>query len=257
MSRKSRRNRPAPQSPAPAQETKAPEDGGGRGVIIGLVVAAVAVIVAAVFLLDDRNTEAPTANISGDTTADTTADTSTATGAAEALASEHAPTLGDADAKVHIVEFIDPACETCALFYPAVKQLMDANPGRIRLSLRHVPFHQGSEFAVRVLEASREQNKYWETLETLLATQPRWAVNHVVQPNLVLQAIAPVGLDMDKLQADMQSPEVNDRLQRDRADAAALKVRATPEYYVNGQPLPSFGWEPLQALVRAELEAAY
>jgi protein-disulfide isomerase len=242
MSRKSRRNRPAPQSPAPVQEKKGPEDGGsGRGVIIALIVAAVAVIVAAVFLLDDRKTETPSAD----------------TGADAALASEHAPTLGDSDAKVHIVEFIDPACETCALFYPAVKQLMDANPGRIRLSLRHVPFHQGSEFAVRVLEASREQNKYWETLETLLATQPRWAVNHVVQPNLVLQAIAPVGLDMDKLQADMQSPEVNDRLQRDRADAAALKVRATPEYYVNGQPLPSFGWEPLQALVRAELEAAY
>jgi len=242
MSRKSRRNRPAPQSPAPAPETKAPEDGGsGRGVIIALVVAAVAVIVAAVFLLDDRKTETPSAD----------------TGADAALASEHAPTLGGSDAKVHIVEFIDPACETCALLYPAVKQLMDANPGRIRLSLRHVPFHQGSEFAVRVLEASRAQDKYWETLETLLATQPRWAVNHVVHPNLVLQAIAPVGLDMDKLQADMQSPEVNERLQRDRADAAALKVRATPEYYVNGQPLPSFGWEPLQALVRAELEAAY
>ena len=249
MSRKSRRNRPTPQSPAPAQEAKAPEDGGSGRVIIGLVVAAVAVIVAAVFLLDDRKTEAPTA--------DTSADSSTETAAAAALASEHAPTLGDSDAKVHIVEFIDPACETCALFYPALKQLMDANPGRVRLSLRHVPFHQGSEFAVRALEASRAQDKYWETLETLLATQPSWAVNHVVHPNLVLQAIAPVGLDMDKLQADMQSPEVEERLQRDRADAAALKVRATPEYYVNGRPLPSFGWEPLQALVRAELEAAY
>ena len=38
-----------------------------------------------------------------------------------ALASEHAPMVGDPDAKVHIVEFLDPACEACAAFYPLVK----------------------------------------------------------------------------------------------------------------------------------------
>ncbi len=38
-----------------------------------------------------------------------------------ALASEQAPTLGDPGAQVHIVEFLDPACETCAVFFPMVK----------------------------------------------------------------------------------------------------------------------------------------
>ena len=88
-----------------------------------------------------------------------------------ALASEHAPTAGAADAKVHIVEFLDPACGTCAMFYPMVKQWMNEVPGKMRLSVRHVPFHRGSDYAVRVLEASREQGKYWETLEALLSTQ--------------------------------------------------------------------------------------
>jgi protein-disulfide isomerase len=37
-----------------------------------------------------------------------------------ALASEHAPSQGNPDAKVHIVEFLDPSCETCAVFYPMV-----------------------------------------------------------------------------------------------------------------------------------------
>ena len=41
-----------------------------------------------------------------------------------ALASAHSPSLGSADAKVHIVEFLDPACETCAEFYPQVKRMM-------------------------------------------------------------------------------------------------------------------------------------
>jgi hypothetical protein len=44
---------------------------------------------------------------------------------------------------------------------------------------------------------------------------------------------------------------------RDRDDAMTLKVTATPEYFVNGRPLPEFGYEPLLALVREELERAY
>ena len=46
----------------------------------------------------------------------------------QALTRLHSPTLGNADAKVHIVEFLDPACGTCAQFSPFVKDLMAANP---------------------------------------------------------------------------------------------------------------------------------
>ena len=36
----------------------------------------------------------------------------------------HSPTLGPGYASVTIVEFFDPACETCRDFYPIVKNLM-------------------------------------------------------------------------------------------------------------------------------------
>ena len=171
-----------------------------------------------------------------------------------ALASEDAPTLGEAGAKVHIVEFLDPACGTCALFYPMLKGWMAEVPGQIRLSIRHVPFHDGAEHAVRVLEASRMQGKYWETLEALLATQREWVSNHVVQPDRILPAIAGVGLDVGMLQADMNSAEVTQRMEKDMQDSKVLKVVATPEYFVNGRPLPSFGQEQLANLVREELQ---
>jgi protein-disulfide isomerase len=174
-----------------------------------------------------------------------------------ALTRAHAPSLGDAGAKVHIVEFLDPACETCAQFYPLVKQLIAQNPGRIRLSVRHVPFHQGSEHAVRALEASRKQDKYWQTLEALLGSQGRWTRNHTVMPDMVLPAIAGVGLDMEQLASDMQAPEVSQRMDQDFRDATTLKVTATPEYFVNGRPLPSFGYEQLMNLVNEELQKAY
>jgi protein-disulfide isomerase len=171
-----------------------------------------------------------------------------------ALASEHAPTIGDPDAKVHIVEFLDPACGTCAMFYPMVKRWMAEVPGEIRLSIRHVPFHDGVDYVVRILEASRNQDKYWQTLEALLATQRQWVDNHVVQPERVLPAIAGVGLDLERLEADLNSAEVRQRMDRDLQDSKILKVVATPEYFVNGRPLPSFGQEQLANLIREELQ---
>jgi len=174
-----------------------------------------------------------------------------------ALASNHSPTLGDANAKVHIVEFLDPACETCAQFFPLVQQLMAENPNRIRLSTRHVAFHNGSDYVVRLLEASRKQDRYWQTLEAVLASQAQWAPNHTAQPELVRQAIAGVGLNIEQLMADMNSPEVARNMQQDASDAITLKVTATPEYFVNGRPLPSFGEQQLLDLVREELQTNY
>jgi protein-disulfide isomerase len=123
--------------------------------------------------------------------------------------------------------------------------------------VRHVAFHEGADHVVRLLEASRAQDRYWETLERLLQTQAQWAPHHTVRPDLVEPIVASLGLDMQRLAADMNSAEVAQRAARDRDDAITLKVTATPEYYVNGRPLPEFGYEPLLALVREELERNY
>lgn len=175
----------------------------------------------------------------------------------EALASSHSPTLGDPDAKVHIVEFLDPACGTCALFFPMVKEWLNEAPDRLRLSVRHVAFHTGSDYPVKILEASRNQDKYWQTLEALLTTQRQWVLNHTVQQDRVLPAIVAARLDVDQLLADMNSVEVMRRIEQDKKDSIVMKVSATPEYFVNGRPLPSFGQQQLMDLVREELERAY
>ena len=186
------------------------------------------------------------------------ADTQSAQSDAEArqaaLASEHSPTLGNPNAKVHIVEFLDPACGTCALFFPMVKQWIAELPDELRLSVRHVAFHEGAEHAVKILEASRKQDKYWQTLEALLVSQDQWVQHHTVQPDKLEPAIAGVGLDMEQLRADMNTVEVMRRIEKDKKDSIVLEVAATPEYFVNGRQLPSFGQQQLADLVREELQ---
>ena len=90
----------------------------------------------------------------------------------------HSPTMGGEDAEVTLVEFTDPACETCADFSPFVKRLLEAHPGRVRLVLRYAPFHQGSDEVVRILEAARKQERFWETLELLYSSQSTWTRHH-------------------------------------------------------------------------------
>jgi protein-disulfide isomerase len=174
----------------------------------------------------------------------------------EALDRPHAPSLGPAAAPVVIVEFLDPACETCAAFYPLVKNIMAANPDRIRLVLRWAPFHAGAQDVVAMLEAARRQDMFWPALERLLATQSAWAINHTADFPLALMQLQDLGLDTERLLADMTDPEIAAILRQDVADANTLNVRATPEYFVNGKPMPSFGYEQLLGLVTEALANA-
>ena len=176
---------------------------------------------------------------------------------ASALVRPHSPSFGNPGAKVHIVEFFDPACGTCGAFYPFVKQLIEANPGRIRLSIRYAPFHKGSDQVVRMLEAARKQGKYWQAMEALLASQPKWVIRHTAQPDLAWSEVQRIGLEMDRLKKDMEQPELARLIQQDLQDAVALNVTKTPEFFVNGRPMPSFGYEELKTLVDQALREAY
>ena len=170
-----------------------------------------------------------------------------------ALMRMHAPTLGNQDAPVVIVEFLDPACETCRAFYPLVKEMMAANPEKIRLVLRYAPFHNGSDKVVAVLEAARKQGKFWPTLEALLASQAEWAPHHTPQVALVWKHLDGVGLNMEQMTFDLTAPEIGQVIAQDLADARALNVTKTPGFFVNGKPLTTFGYEPLKKLVNDAL----
>ena len=170
---------------------------------------------------------------------------------------EYSQTLGSDNAKVYLVKFSDPACETCSAFHPFVKKLMAANQGKIKLVIRYAPFHDGADYFVKILEASKRQGKYWETLDIMYKTQRYWASHHNPQPQRIWQFLPSAGLDLDKIKNDMNDPEITKIIQQDLADAKTLNVRKTPGFFVNGKLLPSFGYKQLQDLVESEIKEMY
>jgi len=176
---------------------------------------------------------------------------------ASPLVRDYSQSTGPADAKVTIVEFFDPGCETCRVLAPDVKGLLASHSGKVRLVLRYAPLHQGADTMVQILEAARRQDRYWETLQVMFDTQPQWASHHHPQPDKIWQFLPSAGLNLEKIRNDMNSPEILEIVRQDIADAKSLGVRKTPEFFVNGKPLPSFGFAQLKALVDAEVAASY
>lgn len=183
--------------------------------------------------------------------------TALAAAQAEPFVRPHSPVLGPEGAKVTIVKFTDPACETCAAFSPFVKRFLEAYPERIRLVVRYAPFHEGAPAVARLLEAARRQGRFWETLDLLYAAQHLWTHHHEVKMDAVWKLLPEAGLDVARARKDFADPALGAAVDQDLADAAALGVTKTPGFFVNGRPLEPFGAQPLADLIRSELSAHY
>lgn len=170
---------------------------------------------------------------------------------------EHAMRMGEPSALVTVVEFFDPACETCAEFAPVLKSMVEHSGGRVQLVERYAPLHPGSDTIAAVLEAARRQDKYWQALDILFATQSQWADHRDPQPDRIWALLQQGGLDLTRLQADMKDPAIQAIIAQDVHDAKSLGVTQTPEFFVNGKPLPTWGMRQLKALVKSELDAKY
>ncbi|MDH3973486.1 MAG: DsbA family protein [Deltaproteobacteria bacterium] len=210
--------------------------------VIGSVLLMVLIFAIAAFIYNSRQTQKQIKQ---------------ATEQSGALIRAHSPRKGNPDAKVTIVEFMDPACETCAKFHPFVKKLMASHPGKVNLVIRYAAFHQGSDLMVKILEAVKKQGKFWEVLEKMFETQPYWASHHNPQPQAFWNYLQRSGFDMAYLEKAINDPEIIKVLERDQADIRRLGVNKTPTFFVNGKPLPSFGYEQLATLVNAEVAANY
>ena len=189
-----------------------------------------------------------------------------AAGADNRLVRPDSPTLGRADAPVTLVEFVDPECESCGAFHPALKRILKDYDGKVRLVVRYMAFHPNSRLAAAYTEAAGEQGRYWEMQELLFRRQPEWGEIHGHGPQVAAAAArrepAPVlferyaaelGLDVAKVRAAVSENRYAAKVERDMRDGQSLGVTKTPTFFVNGRMLMRFGEQHLRALIDEEL----
>lgn len=159
---------------------------------------------------------------------------------------------GPADAPITIIEFSDYECPFCKRAEESVKQVMEAYPGKIRLVYRDypLPFHSNAKPASIAAVCAEKQGKFWEYHEKLFAAS---ALN-----DETYKAVAgEVGLDMEKFEACQKDPATAAAVDKDTADGAAVGVRGTPAFFINGRMLSGAQpFEKFKEIIDEELAAS-
>jgi protein-disulfide isomerase len=226
-----------------------------KEVIILAAIAGLVIVAAVVGANYYRNTVQKTPVVSNNSTGKSSI-------SPETLVRPDSPTLGAADAKVTLVEFLDPECESCAAFAPVVKKILKDYDGKVRLVVRYMPLHPNSIRAASLTEAAGEQGKYWEMQELLFQRQSEWGERHGAPPNaqpanvpaLFEKYAKELGLDLEKINAAVKENRFQEKIQRDLRDGQTLGVRQTPTFFVNGRKLLRFSEADLRALIEDELK---
>jgi protein-disulfide isomerase len=173
----------------------------------------------------------------------------------ELLVKDWSPTIGPIMARVVVVEFLDPECESCRAMHPIVKRVLKQYEGRIRYVVRYMPYHQNSQLAASWLEAAGEQGKYWEALDALFEAQPAWAAHHAPRPELIPNILKGVGVNVEQAALAKNNPEIEKRIVQDKKDGTRAGVTGTPTFFINGKALMQLGESPLINAIEAELNA--
>lgn len=159
--------------------------------------------------------------------------------------------MGDAHAKLTLIEYGDYECPACIKAEPLVQQLMGTHLGRLRLVFRHFPLmelHANAELAAEAAEAAAAQGKFWP-MHHLLFTQ----VHHLTPAALAGYAQT-IGLDMIRFKAEMTDRIYTQRVQEHRRAGERSGLRTTPAFFLNGRVVDvSFGFEKLGEAVQAAL----
>jgi protein-disulfide isomerase len=139
-------------------------------------------------------------------------------------------TLGNPNGNVTFVEFFDYNCGYCKGAMGDMLSLMK-NDSNLKIVLKEFPvLGEGSVEAAHVAVAVRMQDKtgkkYLEFHQKLLGGRGH------ADGARALAVAKEVGLDMDRLQKDMKSPEVEKTIQQDLKLAEALGLNGTPSYVI-------------------------
>lgn len=151
------------------------------------------------------------------------------------------PPLDDADhcrgeraAPLQLVMFGDFQCPYCLAAQSILRRVRERLGERLLFAVRHLPIperHPLAMLAAEASEAAAAQGRFWEYHDALYADQPK------LSRETMLAVATGLGLDADRIAAELQASAHRDRIERDLASAAASGATGTPTFFANGERL--------------------
>lgn len=178
---------------------------------------------------------------------------------------EGRPTLGEVNAPITMIEFIDFQCPVCKSFHDQYFARLKADyidTGKLRLVLKDFPLkgHALANNASNVTNCVFQLggiDSFITMSEKLFADQERWTSFTETQfadflPSLVNE----VGISVSDFSTCYDIKTYQSVIDHDKADGEALNVYGTPTFFVNQIPVVGIPptYEHLTAILDAELQ---
>ncbi len=175
------------------------------------------------------------------------------------LKTDNQPFLGTPGAPVTLIEFADFQCPYCKQEAGVVRnQLMAAFPGQIQLVYMDYPlesihpFARGAAIMGRCIY-TQNNDSFWAYHDWIFQHQAEITAENL-RPMALDYAKTDKNLDIGSLTACMTAPEPRAQVDRTIAMGDALKINATPTFFLNGRRLVgTIALENLKIVVEHEI----
>jgi len=148
--------------------------------------------------------------------------------------------IGDPNAPVEIVEYVDFECIVCANWeqvqWPTVKASLIDN-GKVLWRVRDYPLemHRHPRVASHAVACANDQGKVWEATDEMFRTQQNdWSLVADPMPGLK-EAMKAVGVDVPTWTTCMESAKYAGRIQASVEEGGRLGVDGTPTFIIGGR----------------------
>jgi protein-disulfide isomerase len=163
----------------------------------------------------------------------------------EILRDKDSPVGGNPNGNVTLVEFFDYNCPYCRQVTP-IMQEAEAADLQLRVVYKEFPIlGPNSTFSAKAALAVHRQGKYLAFHKELMLERG------VADEAKVLKIAAKIGVDVDRMNSDMNDPAIEAAIERNLALAQALRVSGTPSFVIGDQVLRgATDLKTLQSLIR-------
>lgn len=142
---------------------------------------------------------------------------------------------GNPDADVVVVKFSDfqcPACRQAAMMDASVEDELGDD---VAFVYRHFPLpnFEHSRKAAKFAEAAGNQGKFWEMHNMIFNYQERWSRGDA--DSIFDEMVEHLELDREQFRQDLESDEIEERIDEHRRQGQRLQVRGVPSLFINGE----------------------
>jgi protein-disulfide isomerase len=168
-----------------------------------------------------------------------------------------APSMGDPNAVVTLVEYSDFECPVCRSLHDVLRGLLPNYAGKVRVIFKDFPLEQLHPWARTAAIAGRcayqqDPGAFWKMYDLIYDNQE--IISAANAWTKMMDYAGQSRLDTDAFKTCMAGPEAGEAVSVSRANGQLLDVNSTPTVFVNGRRIVGADAHLLEQYINFELD---